>query len=67
MNITQTLKYIYEDHAPPTMPQSPSYNRYLSFKVYPESMSLASSVLENDVLSVIVTKSERNEEYYFIC
>ena len=67
MYTTQTLKNMYEDHSPPTMAQSIKNDRYSSFKVYPESRSLTSLIEENDVLSVIVTKSEQNEEDYFIC
>ena len=67
MFITQTLKNMYEDHLPPSMEQNQYYDRYLSFKVYSEATSIDSLIMENNVISIIITKSETKQEKYFVC
>ena len=66
MYITQTLKNMYKDHAPPCMEQSQCYDRYLSFKVYSEALSIDSLIQENNVISIIITKCASNQEKYFV-
>ena len=67
MYVTQTLRNMYDDHVPTSMEQNASYDRYLSFKVYSDSTSLDSLVLDNNVISIIIIKSESNDEKYMIC